>query len=75
MSDNFDPDLIQAIFKLIWSKNALERERNEGVDPMTDEISLLYSKHCKFKNTPRSSSFSPSRGYLPVGFLRLFKYP
>ncbi|WOG89183.1 hypothetical protein DCAR_0208419 [Daucus carota subsp. sativus] len=23
MSDNFDPDLIQAIFKLIWSKNAL----------------------------------------------------
>ncbi|XP_011013693.1 PREDICTED: centromere protein X-like isoform X1 [Populus euphratica] len=28
----FDPGLIQAIFKHIWTRRALEREKNEGND-------------------------------------------
>eukprot|EP00261_Vitis_vinifera_P040877 XP_019082120.1 PREDICTED: uncharacterized protein LOC100253596 isoform X4 [Vitis vinifera] len=33
----FDPDLIHAIFKLVWSRTALEREKNEGADPLECE--------------------------------------
>ncbi|KAL1829113.1 protein MHF2 homolog [Daucus carota subsp. sativus] len=66
MSDNFDPDLIQAIFKLIWSKNALERERNEGVDPMTDEVVAGTSK----KNRPTSANSSALK--MSCELLRLF---
>ncbi|KAH9610921.1 hypothetical protein KSS87_008840 [Heliosperma pusillum] len=32
MADTFDPDLIHAIFKLVWRRKADERERNEGID-------------------------------------------
>ncbi|XP_074287656.1 protein MHF2 homolog isoform X2 [Silene latifolia] len=32
MADTFDPDLIHAIFKLVWRRKAYEREKNEGID-------------------------------------------
>ncbi|KAG6633219.1 protein MHF2 homolog isoform X1 [Carya illinoinensis] len=31
-ANTFDPDLVHAIFKLVWNRRALERERNEGAD-------------------------------------------
>ncbi|KAF3438655.1 hypothetical protein FNV43_RR21419 [Rhamnella rubrinervis] len=34
----FDPDLIHAIFKLVWSRRALEGEKNEGADAWGCEI-------------------------------------
>ncbi|XP_047314461.1 protein MHF2 homolog [Impatiens glandulifera] len=30
METTFEPDLINAIFKIIWKRNALKREKNEG---------------------------------------------
>ncbi|CAO2840515.1 unnamed protein product [Amaranthus hypochondriacus] len=37
MEETFDPDLIHAIFKLIWRRKALEREKNEGIDTVDAE--------------------------------------
>lgn len=34
----FDPGLIQAIFKHIWTRRALEREKNEGNDGTDCEV-------------------------------------
>ncbi|XP_011013698.1 PREDICTED: uncharacterized protein LOC105117658 isoform X6 [Populus euphratica] len=34
----FDPGLIQAIFKHIWTRRALEREKNEGNDGTECEV-------------------------------------
>ncbi|KAJ6977629.1 centromere protein X-like isoform X1 [Populus alba x Populus x berolinensis] len=34
----FDPALIQAIFKHIWTRRALEREKNEGNDGTDCEL-------------------------------------
>ncbi|KAL8111574.1 protein MHF2 homolog [Apium graveolens] len=66
MSHSFDPDLIHAIFKLNWSKKALERERNEGVDPVTDEAVAGTSK----KN--RATSANSNALKLSCELLRLF---
>ncbi|XP_010663066.1 protein MHF2 homolog isoform X2 [Vitis vinifera] len=48
----FDPDLIHAIFKLVWSRTALEREKNEGADPLECEVGAATSK----KNRPTSEA-------------------
>ncbi|KAK9726704.1 hypothetical protein RND81_05G231900 [Saponaria officinalis] len=37
MEDTFDADLIHAIFKLVWRRKALEREKNEGIDNLDIE--------------------------------------
>ncbi|KAL9439074.1 hypothetical protein AB3S75_024689 [Citrus x aurantiifolia] len=36
----FDSDLIHAIFKHIWTRRSLERERNGGTDAMESEFLL-----------------------------------
>ncbi|WCJ36174.1 hypothetical protein M5689_017388 [Euphorbia peplus] len=38
--NTFEPDLIHAIFKLVWSRRALEREKNEGIDAMDREVGV-----------------------------------
>ncbi|KAJ8771260.1 hypothetical protein K2173_026437 [Erythroxylum novogranatense] len=44
----FDPDLIHAIFKHVWSKTAVERERNQVTNAMNCEVGVGTSK----KNRP-----------------------
>ncbi|KAH7858649.1 hypothetical protein Vadar_026261 [Vaccinium darrowii] len=45
MDDNtFDPDLIHAIFKLVWSRRALQREKNEGAQTLEGETGAGTSK-------------------------------
>ncbi|KAF8369844.1 hypothetical protein HHK36_015689 [Tetracentron sinense] len=38
MENTFDSDLIHAIFKLVWSRRALEREKNEGTMNLDCEV-------------------------------------
>ncbi|GKV41936.1 hypothetical protein SLE2022_376170 [Rubroshorea leprosula] len=40
----FDPDLIHAIFKQIWTKRAKERERNQSIDAVDAEVGACTSK-------------------------------
>ncbi|KAI3885033.1 hypothetical protein MKW98_002425 [Papaver atlanticum] len=39
-----DPDLIHAIFKLVWNRKSLERERNEGTNNLDSEVGAGTSK-------------------------------
>ncbi|KAL5544036.1 hypothetical protein UlMin_007820 [Ulmus minor] len=41
---SFDLDLIHAIFKLVWSRRALEREKLEGADALDTEAGAGTSK-------------------------------
>ncbi|KAF5177698.1 Mhf2-like protein [Thalictrum thalictroides] len=50
--ETFDPDLIHAIFKLVWSKKALERERIGGLENLNNEVEPSTSK----KNRPTSAN-------------------
>ncbi|KAK2664473.1 hypothetical protein Ddye_003047 [Dipteronia dyeriana] len=50
--ETFDPDLIHAIFKHIWTKRSLERDRNEGNDALDSEVGAGTSK----KNRPTSAN-------------------
>ncbi|KAI3897133.1 hypothetical protein MKX03_025995 [Papaver bracteatum] len=34
----FDPDLIHAIFKLVWNRKSIEREINEGTNNLDTEV-------------------------------------
>ncbi|XP_052182528.1 protein MHF2 homolog isoform X1 [Diospyros lotus] len=36
----FDPDLIHAIFKLVWSRRALEREKNDCIEALEGEVRI-----------------------------------
>ncbi|KAJ9163828.1 hypothetical protein P3X46_023456 [Hevea brasiliensis] len=55
MDDNtFDPDLIRAIFKLVWGRRALEREKNEGADAVDCEVGVGTSK--KIRPTSANSN-------------------
>ncbi|KAK6920600.1 Centromere protein X [Dillenia turbinata] len=47
-TDTFDPDLIHAIFKLVWRRRAFEREKNETSDVVDSEVGAGTSK----KNRP-----------------------
>ncbi|XP_044483964.1 protein MHF2 homolog isoform X2 [Mangifera indica] len=55
-ADTFDPDLIHAIFKQMWTKRYLERERNGGNDAMDSEVGAGTSK----KNRPTSEAVQRS---------------
>ncbi|GAB4860579.1 FANCM-MHF complex subunit Mhf2 [Ancistrocladus abbreviatus] len=44
MESTFDPDLIHAIFKLVWRRRALEREKNECIDALESEGGAGISK-------------------------------
>ncbi|KAK9926761.1 hypothetical protein M0R45_023974 [Rubus argutus] len=54
MEDNntFETDLIHAIFKLVWSRRALERQMLEGTDALDCEVGAGTSK----KNRPTSAN-------------------
>ncbi|KAB2633261.1 centromere protein X [Pyrus ussuriensis x Pyrus communis] len=48
----FEPDLIHAIFKIVWSRRALERQMIEGADALDGETGAGTSK----KNRPTSAN-------------------
>ncbi|KAL6280998.1 hypothetical protein ACE6H2_017879 [Prunus campanulata] len=53
MEENtFEPDLVHAIFKLVWSSRALERQMIEGTDALDCEVGAGTSK----KNRPTSAN-------------------
>ncbi|KAL5750664.1 hypothetical protein ACOSP7_025267 [Xanthoceras sorbifolium] len=50
--ETFDPDLIHAIFKHVWTRRYLDRERNGGNGAMESEAGVGTSK----KNRPTSAN-------------------
>ncbi|KAF4351302.1 hypothetical protein F8388_010856 [Cannabis sativa] len=65
-ANSFDPDLIHAIFKLVWNKRSLEREKNEGADALDCEVGA---------GTTRKSRSTTANGNalkLSCEFLRMF---
>ncbi|XP_065874258.1 protein MHF2 homolog [Euphorbia lathyris] len=64
--NTFDPDLIHAIFKLVWSRRALEREKNEGTDAMDREVGVGTNKKV------RSTSANSNALKLSCELLRVF---
>ncbi|KAK4776604.1 hypothetical protein SAY86_005292 [Trapa natans] len=62
----FDPDLIHAIFKNVWTRRAQERARNEAEDVIEGEAAAGPSK----KN--RSTSANANGLKLSCELLRLF---
>ncbi|XP_010250963.1 PREDICTED: uncharacterized protein LOC104593026 isoform X2 [Nelumbo nucifera] len=44
MENTFDPDLMHAIFKLVWKRRSLEREKKEGTDNLEGELGAGPSK-------------------------------
>ncbi|KAA8542198.1 hypothetical protein F0562_023350 [Nyssa sinensis] len=66
MDDTFDPDLIHAIFKLVWSRRAHECERNEGTEALESEVGAGTSK----KNRPTSVNANALK--LSCELLRVF---
>ncbi|KAL2465419.1 hypothetical protein Adt_41270 [Abeliophyllum distichum] len=67
MEENtFDPDLIRAIFNLVWKKRAAEREKNERTETVEAEMGVGTSK----KN--RLTSANANALKLSCELLRLF---
>ncbi|XP_052182532.1 protein MHF2 homolog isoform X2 [Diospyros lotus] len=62
----FDPDLIHAIFKLVWSRRALEREKNDCIEALEGEVTAGMSK----KSRPTSANANALK--LSCELLRLF---
>ncbi|KAF3971663.1 hypothetical protein CMV_004758 [Castanea mollissima] len=65
-NNTFDPDLIHAIFKLVWTRRALERERNNVADALDCEVGAGTSK----KN--RQTSANGKAIKLSCELLRIF---
>ncbi|KAF5743711.1 centromere protein X isoform X1 [Tripterygium wilfordii] len=63
---SFDPDLIHAIFKHVWSRRTLEREGKEGDDVTEREAGVGTSK----KNRPTSANAKALK--LSCELLRVF---
>ncbi|XP_059642009.1 protein MHF2 homolog [Cornus florida] len=68
MDDTFDPVLIQAIFKLVWSRTAHARERNEGTEALENEVQA--GAGTSKKNRPTSANTSALK--LSCELLRVF---
>ncbi|GAB2269743.1 FANCM-MHF complex subunit Mhf2 [Dionaea muscipula] len=66
MEITFDPDLINAIYKLVWRRGALEREKNEFAEALESEGGAGTSK----KN--RLTSANANALKLSSELLRLF---
>uniref|UniRef100_A0A7C9DU83 Centromere protein X n=1 Tax=Opuntia streptacantha TaxID=393608 RepID=A0A7C9DU83_OPUST len=66
MEETFDPNLVHAIFKLIWRRKALEREKHEGTENIDPEGGPGSSK----KNRPTSANANAVK--LSCELLRLF---
>ncbi|XP_024025609.1 protein MHF2 homolog [Morus notabilis] len=64
--NSFDPDLIHSIFKLVWTRRALEREKNESADALDSEAGAGASK----KSRPTSANGNALK--LSCEFLRIF---
>ncbi|XP_026442355.1 protein MHF2 homolog isoform X2 [Papaver somniferum] len=64
--NTFDSDLIHAIFKLVWNRKSIERERNEGTNNLDSEVGAGTSK----KN--RSTTASANALKMSSELLRLF---
>ncbi|KAK9108325.1 hypothetical protein Syun_024336 [Stephania yunnanensis] len=62
----FDPDLIHAIFKLVWSRRAQERARNESADHTENEVEIGSSR----KNRPTAANSNALK--LSCELLRMF---
>ncbi|XP_062169899.1 protein MHF2 homolog [Alnus glutinosa] len=62
----FDHDLIHAIFKLVWTRRALERQRNEGADALDFQVGAGTSK----KNRPTYANANALK--LSCELLRVF---
>ncbi|KAJ4846847.1 FANCM-MHF complex subunit Mhf2 [Turnera subulata] len=68
MEENaFDPDLIHAIFKQLWKRRALEREKNENLDAMDCEVGPGTSNK---RNRPTSAHANALK--LSCELLRIF---
>ncbi|KAG2676022.1 hypothetical protein I3760_12G033000 [Carya illinoinensis] len=65
-ANTFDPDLVHAIFKLVWNRRALERERNEGADALDIQVGAGASK----KNRPTYANANALK--LSCELLRIF---
>ncbi|XP_076891713.1 protein MHF2 homolog [Bidens hawaiensis] len=66
MESNFDQDVINAIFKFVWSKKAIDREKIEDADTSKAEERPGTSK----RNRPTSAN--PNAVRLSCELLRLF---
>ncbi|CAK9144592.1 unnamed protein product [Ilex paraguariensis] len=66
MENTFDPDLIHAIFKYVWRKRALEREKDEGAETTEVEVGAGTSK----KHRPTSANANAVK--LSCELLRVF---
>ncbi|KAH9720569.1 protein MHF2-like [Citrus sinensis] len=67
----FDSDLIHAIFKHIWTRRSLERERNGGTDAMESEFLLDQAgAGTSKKNRPTSANANALK--LSCELLRVF---
>ncbi|KVH98973.1 protein MHF2 homolog [Cynara cardunculus var. scolymus] len=66
MENSFDQDLIYAIFKMVWSKKTIEREKNEDGETSKAEERAGTSK----KNRPTSANSNAVK--LSCELLRLF---
>ncbi|KAF5796671.1 putative centromere protein X [Helianthus annuus] len=66
METNFDQDVIAAIFKFVWSKKAIDREKIEDGEASKGEERAGTSK----KNRPTSAN--PNAVRLSCELLRLF---
>ncbi|GJZ78145.1 protein MHF2 [Tanacetum coccineum] len=65
-NNKFDQDLIYAIFKMIWTKKAIEREKNEDAEYSKPEERAGTSK----RNRPTSANSNAVK--LSCELLRLF---
>ncbi|XP_076957930.1 protein MHF2 homolog [Bidens hawaiensis] len=66
MESNFDQDMINAIFKFVWSKKAIDREKIEDADTSKAEGYAGTSKR------NRSTSANPNAARLSCQLLTLF---
>ncbi|KDO36201.1 hypothetical protein CISIN_1g033891mg [Citrus sinensis] len=67
----FDSDLIHAIFKHIWTRRSLERERNGGTDAMESEF-LLHQAGAGTSKKNRPTSANANALKLSCELLRVF---
>ncbi|PON72353.1 Centromere protein X [Parasponia andersonii] len=65
-ADSFDPDLIHAIFKLVWTRGALKREKNEDANALDCEVGAGTSKKI------RTTTANANALKLSCEFLRMF---
>ncbi|XP_058193871.1 protein MHF2 homolog isoform X2 [Rhododendron vialii] len=63
-ANTFDPDLIHAIFKLVWNRRALQRGKNEGAEALEGEPGAGTSKKSRptFEAVERAATIAEAEG-------------